>query len=69
MNIEDRNINIIHEVQHNGRLLSDVARQYGTSTKHVYRLVNVNTPRKSSRGKTLRTNLSNFCSRIKNLGR
>ncbi|GIU41177.1 transposase [Shewanella sairae] len=33
------NLSVINEVKNNGRLLSDVAKDYGLSTKKVYQIV------------------------------
>lgn len=33
------NLKVINEVKNNGRLLSDVAKDYGLSTKTVYQIV------------------------------
>lgn len=43
------NLNVINEVKNKGRLLSDVAKDYGLSTKKVYQIVH-ESEQKSTRG-------------------
>ena len=38
------NLKVINEVKNKGRLLSDVAKDYGLSTKMVYQIVNESEP-------------------------
>ncbi|ABZ78253.1 transposase IS3/IS911 family protein [Shewanella halifaxensis HAW-EB4] len=42
MDTMNLNLKVINEVKNNGRLLSDVAKDYGLSTKTVYQIINEN---------------------------
>ena len=59
-------LSIIDEVKNNGRLLSDVAKQYGLSTKVVYQLVRQSEQPKN-RGKRLKLEIEQLRSRISKL--
>ncbi|PKG74486.1 transposase [Shewanella sp. GutCb] len=61
------NLSIINEVKSNGRLLSDVAKQYGVSTKAVYQLVRQSEQPSTSRTLTLRSEIEQLRSRIQEL--
>ncbi len=61
------NLNIIHEVKNNGRLLSDVARQYGLSTKVVYQLVRQSEQQPASRTIVLKSEIAQLRNKIRQL--
>lgn len=61
------NLSIIHEVKNNGRLLSDVARQYGLSTKVVYQLVRQNEQQPTNRSMVLKSEIAQLRIKIKQL--
>ncbi|MGS0674774.1 transposase [Shewanella sp. 0m-4] len=42
MDAMNLNLKVINEVKNNGRLLSDVAKDYGLSTKTVYHIIHEN---------------------------
>ncbi|GIU19365.1 MULTISPECIES: transposase [unclassified Shewanella] len=44
MDAMNLNLKVINEVKNKGRLLSDVAKDYGLSTKTVYQIVNESEP-------------------------
>ena len=60
------NLSVIDEVKNNGRLLSDVARQYGLSTKTVYQLVR-QSEQPESRSKIIKLEIEQLRSRISKL--
>ncbi len=62
-----RNLSIIHEVKNNGRLLSDVARQYGLSTKVVYQLVRQSEQQPASRTIVLKSEIAQLRNKIRQL--
>lgn len=64
---QNRNLNIIHEVKNNGRLLSDVAKQYGLSTKVVYQLVRQSEQQPTSRTIVLKSEITQLRNRIRQL--
>ncbi|MEZ9197584.1 transposase [Shewanella sp. 10N.286.54.B9] len=61
------NLNIIHEVKNNGRLLSDVAKQYGLSTKVVYQLVRQSEQQPASRTIVLKSEITQLRNKIRRL--
>ncbi|MBL4912876.1 transposase [Shewanella schlegeliana] len=61
------NLKVINEVKNNGRLLSDVAKDYGLSTKTVYQIVHESEQRTSKGSLPILKQTKQLSLRIKQL--